>query len=116
VLATNRSHPWVMTARRRQRREPSVKYSAVDLVAIGQVLSSQGMLAGIDAVELARCSLVRGARSSLCRRPDYELLDESLAVRGVPGPTITVEGMGHQLWHSFPIVVQLTRAMLPVGG
>jgi hypothetical protein len=116
VLATNRRHEWVMTARRRQRREPSVKYSAVDLVAIGQVLSSHGMLAGIDAVELARCSLVRGARSSLCRRPDYELLDESLGARGVPGPTITVEGMGHQLWHSFPIIVQLTRAMLPVGG
>ena len=25
---------------------------------------------------------------------------------------ITVEGLGHQLWHSFPVIVQLTRAML----
>jgi hypothetical protein len=66
----------------------------------------------MDAAELARCALVRGSRSSLCRRPDYDKLDESLSERGVPGPTITVEGMGHQLWHSFPIVVQLTRAML----
>ncbi len=31
VLATNRGSEWVMSARRRQRREPSVKYSAVDL-------------------------------------------------------------------------------------
>jgi hypothetical protein len=112
VLATNRRHEWVMVARRRQRKEPSVHYSAVDLVAIAQVLSSQGLLHGMDAVELVRCALVRGSRSSLCRRADYDRLNESLEARGVPGPTITVEGMGHQLWHSFPIVVQLTRAML----
>lgn len=112
VLRTNRGHDWVMSARRRQRKEPSVKYSAVDLVAIGQVLSSQGLLRSLDAAELVRCSLVRGARSSLCRRPDYDRLDETLQSRGVPGPTITVQGMGHQLWHSFPILVQLTRAML----
>ena len=27
-------------------------------------------------------------------------------------PTITVAGLGHQLWHSFPAVVQLARVML----
>ena len=112
VLATNRSSEWVMTIRRRQRKAPSVHYSAVDLVAIAQVLSSQGLLHGMDAVELDRSALVRGSRSSLCRRPDFERLDESLVAQGVPGPTITVQGMGHQLWHSFPIVAQLTRAML----
>jgi hypothetical protein len=112
VLATNRGHDWVMSARRRQRKEPSVRYSAVDLVAIGQVLSTQGLLRSLDVAELVRCSLVRGARSSLCRRPDFERLDETLEARDVPGPTITVQGMGHQLWHSFPILIQLTRAML----
>ncbi len=116
VLATNRGHDWVMSARRRQRREPSVHYSAVDLLAIGQVLSSQGLLEGMAAADLATCALVRGSRSSLCRRPDYDRLHDSLELRGVPGPTITVEGMGHQLWHSFPILMQLTRAMLGGSG
>jgi hypothetical protein len=112
ALATNRRHDWVMAARRSQQREPSVRYSPVDLVAIARVLATRGLLEGMDAVDLARCALVRGARSSLCRRADYDRLDAVLAERGVPGPTITVEGLGHQLWHSFPIVVQLTRAML----
>ncbi len=112
ALATNRSHDWVMTARALQRREPSVRYSPVDLVAIGQVLATQGLLEGLDEVELARCALVRGSRSSLCRLRDYERLDGVLSERGVPGPTITVDGLGHQLWHSFPVVVQLTKAML----
>ena len=112
ALATNKGHEWVMAARASQRREPSVRYSPVDLVAIGQVLATQGLIEGLDAVELARCALVRGAKSSLCRRSDFERLDDLLAGRGVPGPTITVEGLGHQLWHSFPVVVQLTRAML----
>lgn len=112
VLATNRGHEWVMLARERQRREPSVHYSPLDLVAIGQVLATEGLLAGLDAVELERCALARGSRSSLCRRGDYERLDELLAGRGVPGPTITVEGLGHQLWHSFPTIVELTKTML----
>lgn len=112
VLATNKGHEWVMAARRSQRREPSVRYSPVDLVAIGQVLATPGLLEGLDAVELARCALARGSRSSLCRVGDYERLDAQLAGRGVPGPTITVDGLGHQLWHSFPIVAQLTQAML----
>lgn len=112
ALATNKGHEWVMAARRSQRREPSVRYSPVDLVAIGQVLANQGLREGVDAVELARCALARGSRSSLCRLGDYDGLDSQLAGRGVPGPTITVDGLGHQLWHSFPIVVQLTRAML----
>ena len=112
ALATNKDHEWVMAARRSQRREPSVRYSPVDLVAIGQVLATQGLLEGLDAVELSRCALARGSRSSLCRLGDYERLDGQLAGRGVPGPTITVDGLGHQLWHSFPIVAQLTKAML----
>lgn len=112
VLATNRGHDWVMAAHRSQRREPSVRYSPVDLVAIGQVLANQGLLEGLDAVELARCALVRGSRSSLCRLRDYQRLHDLLDGRGVPGPTITVDGLGHQLWHSFPVIVQLTTAML----
>jgi len=112
VLATNKGHEWVVAARRAQEREPSVRYSPVDLVAIGQVLATQGLLDGLDAVELARVALVRGSRSSLCRLRDYDRLHDLLCERGVPGPTITVDGLGHQLWHSFPVIVQLTKAML----
>lgn len=116
ALATNRSHDWVMAVRALQRREPSVRYSPVDLIAIGQVLATQALLTGLDEVELARCALVRGSRSSLCRQADYDRLDAALAERGVPGPTITVEGLGHQLWHSYPVIVQLTQAMLEQDG
>ena len=112
VLATNEGHDWVMTARRSQRREPSVRYSAVDLLAIGQVLATEGLMRELAGADLARCALVRGDRSSLCRQRDFDSLDAALARSGVPGPTITVRGLGHQLWHSFPMVVQLTTAML----
>lgn len=112
ALATNRPHDWVMAARRSQSREPSVRYNAVDLVAIAQVLSRQGLLDGMEQVEVASCDLVRGVRSSLCRRPDFERLDQLLLERGIPGSTITVSGLGHQLWHSFPVVAQLAKTLL----
>jgi len=112
VHATNRHHDWVVATRRRQSREPSVHYSAVDLLAIAQILSSEGLLATLERADLARCAIARGERSSLCRRGDFEGLDALLAERGVGGPTITVPKLGHQLWHSFPTLVELTTAML----
>ncbi len=111
-LATNIGHGWVMKAYRGQRREPNVKYGAVDLLAIGTVLASEELGAHLDQVELARCAIARGAKSSLCRRSDFDKVDASLAARGIPGPTITVEGLGHQLWHSFPTLIGLVEAML----
>lgn len=116
VLATNLGHGWVMDSYRRQWREPSVRYGAADLLAIATVLSGEDLSRRLEEVELERCALVRGARSSLCRRPDFEKVDASLAARGVGGPTITVEGMGHQLWHSFPVITQLIEAMLGNGS
>lgn len=113
VHATNRHHDWVVATRRRQAHEPSVHYSPVDLVAIAQVLSSEGLLAELERVELARCAIARGERSSLCRLGDFDKLDALLADRGVPGPSITVPTLGHQLWHSFPTLVKLVSAMLP---
>lgn len=111
-LATNLGHSWVMKAFRGQMREPNVKYGPVDLLAIGTVLASEELGAQLDEVELACCALARGSRSSLCRRSDFDKVDASLAARGIPGPTITVEGLGHQLWHSFPTVIGLAEAML----
>lgn len=116
ALATNAGHEWVMSARKGQRKEPSVRYSPIDLIAIAQVLATEGLRDELASVDLARCALVRGERSSLCRLADFERLDAMLTDQGVSGPTITVRGLGHQLWHSFPTVVQLTRAMLSAGN
>lgn len=112
VLATNLGHGWVMDSYRRQSREPSVRYGPADLLAIATVLAGEELSRHLDDIDLARCALARGSRSSLCRRPDFERVDASLASRGIPGPTITVEGMGHQLWHSFPVVTHLIETML----
>jgi hypothetical protein len=112
VLATNLGHDWVMSAYRRQWREPSVKYGPADLLAIATVLSGEDLSRRLDDVALVRCALARGSRSSLCRRADFEKVDASLEARGVGGPTVTVEGLGHQLWHSFPVVTHLIEAML----
>jgi hypothetical protein len=112
VLATNLGHDWVMSAYRRQWREPSVKYGPADLLAIATVLSGEELSWHLDDIELARCALARGSRSSLCRRADFEKVDASLQARGIGGPTVTVEGLGHQLWHSFPVVTHLIEAML----
>ncbi len=111
-LATNIGHGWVMDAYRGQGREPRVKYGPVDLLAIAAVLASEELAEHLDQVELARCALARGEKSSLCRRSDFDQVDASLAARGIPGPTITVAGLGHQLWHSFPTVIGLVEAML----
>lgn len=116
ALATNVGHDHVMAARRGQYREPSVHYSATDLMAIGQVLASEDLRRQLADVELARCAIARGSRSSLCRLADFTTLDGLLERRGIPGPTITVQGLGHQLWHSFPTLVGLAEAMLGVAG
>lgn len=112
ALATNLGHDWVMSAYRGQWREPNVKYSAADLLAIATVLASEELSQRLAEVDLARCALARGSRSSLCRKADFDAADATLAGHGIPGPTITVEGLGHQLWHSFPALTQLIDAML----
>lgn len=112
ALATNLRHSWLRTAWQQQQREPSVHYTPIDLLAIASVLATEGLLQELRDVEVSRCSLVRGERSSLCRVTDFEALDQLLTDRGVPGPTITASGLGHQLWHSFPMIAELTRLML----
>lgn len=112
VNSTNSHHEWVLHTRQRQRKEPGIHYSAPDLLAIATVLASDTLLAELRSTRLERCALARGARSSLCPARDYDQLDGLLDAQAIPGPTITVEGLGHQMWHSFPVVVQLTRAMM----
>ncbi|MEN0070809.1 MAG: hypothetical protein AAGC63_07345 [Propionicimonas sp.] len=114
VHATNRHHDWVVHTRRRQAIEPGVQPSPVDLVAIALVLASEELLGRLEGIELERCALARGERSSLCRRGDFEKLDASLAASGVPGPTITIPKLGHQLWHSVPTLVGLVDHLVDV--
>lgn len=112
ALATNLGHDWVMRAYRGERRQSRVKYGPADLLAIATVLAGEDLRERMESIELERCALARGSRSSLCRQVDFDRLDASLAAQGIPGPTITVQGLGHQLWHSFPTVTTLTNLML----
>lgn len=112
ALATNLGHDWVMRAYRGERRQSRVKYGPVDLLAIATVLAGEDLRERMESIALQRCALARGSRSSLCRQADFDRLDASLSAQGIPGPTITVEGLGHQLWHSFPTVTALTGLML----
>ncbi len=116
VHATNRHHEWVTHTRRRQWSEPPVHYSAADLVAIARVLASEGLLEELERADVARCGLARGERSSLCRRGDFERLDARLDARGIPGVTVTVPGLGHQLWHSFPTLAGLVGTLTAATG
>lgn len=112
ALATNLGHDWVMQAYRGERRQSRVKYGPVDLLAIATVLAGDDLRERMNSAGVRQCSLARGSRSSLCRQADFDRLDASLAAQGIPGPTITVEGLGHQLWHSFPTVTALAELML----
>jgi hypothetical protein len=112
ALATNLGHDWVRRAYNGERRNTRVKYGAVDLLAIATVLAGDDLRTRLDAVTLERCALARGSRSSLCRQRDFDRVDESMAERGIAGPTITVQNLGHQLWHSLPTVTGLAAAML----
>jgi hypothetical protein len=112
ALATNLGHDWVMRAYSGERRNTRVKYGVVDLLAIATVLAGDDLRTRLDTVALQRCALARGSRSSLCRRRDFDQVDLSLAERGIAGPTITVQNLGHQLWHSLPTVTGLATAML----
>ena len=112
ALATNLGHDWVRRAYNGERRNTRVKYGAVDLLAIATVLAGDDLRTRLDTVTLERCALARGSRSSLCRQRDFDRVDESMAERGIAGPTITVQNLGHQLWHSLPTVTGLAAAML----
>ena len=111
ALATNRD--WVAQAWRTQLREPGVRYSVIDLLAIARLLSGRSIPDDLDRP--AWCLLARGARSSLCPAPAFDALDAQLVTAGVPGPTLAISGLGHQLWHSFGAVAALS-ARLPTAS
>jgi len=99
--ATNHPHDWVMRARRRQLREPWVRYSPADLVAIAQVLARPHLPGALPLDGSIAINLVRGERSDLCHRKSFGALHDVSPDRGV---TVTVLGFGHPLWHSFPVL------------
>ncbi|MFT3970636.1 MAG: alpha/beta fold hydrolase [Micropruina sp.] len=100
-FATNHAHDWVMRARRRQVREPWVRYGPVDLVAIAQVLTQPHLPGDLPLDGSLIVNLVRGNRSDLCHRDSFRALHEAAPDAGL---TIEVDGFGHPLWHSFPVL------------
>jgi len=102
--ATNRSHDWVMRARRRQLREPWVRYGPVDLIAIAQVLAQPHLPGDLPLDSSVVINLVRGERSDLCHRASFRALHDIAPDVGV---TVEVAGFGHPLWHSFPVLEKL---------
>lgn len=108
TYATNRRHDWVMRTRRRQLREPWVRYGPVDLVAIAQVLAQPHLPGDLPLDGTVAINLVRGERSDLCPRDSFEELH---AAAPPVGRTWDVEGFGHPLWHSFPLLDVLIPAL-----
>ena len=102
--ATNHGHDWVMRARRRQIREPWVRYGPPDLVAIAQVLARPHLPGELPLDGSLAVNLVRGERSDLCHRVPFQALHEAAPECGV---TVDVLGFGHPLWHSFPVLQKL---------
>lgn len=107
--ATNHAHDWVMRARRRQSREPWVRYGPVDLVAIAQVLAQPHLPGDLPLDGSLTVNLVRGERSDLCHRDSFRALH---ALAPETGLTVEVAGFGHPLWHSFPVL----DAVVPLLG
>ena len=115
--ATNHAHDWVMRARRRQLREPWVRYGPVDLVAIAQVLAQPHLPGDLPLDGSLVVNLVRGERSDLCQREAFAVLHQLAPEAGL---TVEVTALGHPLWHSFPVldvlVPLLGRAVQQGGG
>lgn len=112
---TNARHDWVVHARNHQAREPRVRYSTADLHAIARVLATSGLTGELSRLDVPRCNLVRGDSSALCPTGRFQELDAILSRRGIPGDTVTVTRLGHQLWHSFPAIVPLLDLLLGAG-
>ena len=103
--ATNHPHDWVMRARRRQLREPWVRYGPADLVAIAHVLGRPHLPGDLPLDGSVAVSLVRGDRSDLCHSDSFAAL--AAAAPNDAGITVEVQGFGHPLWHSFPVLEKL---------
>ncbi|MEA5118869.1 MAG: hypothetical protein VB036_14820 [Propionicimonas sp.] len=112
ALTTNRHQGWLRPLHGRMLSDHAVHYTFGDLLALTQVLRADELPAALGRSSPARVALVRGERSALCPRPAFEALDRQLEDAGVAGPTIEVRGLGHQLWHSFPALVTVARAVL----
>ncbi len=110
--ATNRRHEWVMALRRRQLREPWVRYWPQDLLAITRVLCRDHIGSALGELGDVPLTIVRGERSDLCRAAGVAALEAG----GAAGTTITVPGFGHPLWHSFPVVVPLVGVLAQASG
>ena len=96
--------PWVRQAARRQTTEPSVHFSLPDFYALITMLASDDTRVRLDDIDLPTTNLARGDLSKLCVGSEFARLDERLGVRGIPGTTCKIAGLGHQFWHCVPAV------------
>lgn len=109
---SNHRHDWVMRARHRQLREPWVRYGPADMLAIAQVLAQPHLPGDLPLDGSVALNLVRGARSDLCDADAFAALHDAAPEAGV---TVRVQGFGHPLWHSFPVLEKLVP-MLGAGA
>ena len=104
---------WVRRAGLHQFREPRLRFSPADFLALLCLLASDDTRVRLGSLDLPTTHLVRGSASRLCPRPAFASLDADLTARGVGGQTCTVTGLGHQLWHCLPAIDSLARAVKP---
>lgn len=108
-----RNYPssWVRQASLRQLREPSLRFSFPDFLALITMLAGDDTRQRLDVLDLPVTNLARGAQSKLCVESEFIRLDARLAARDIPGTTCTIADLGHQCWHCLPAVDALARAV-----
>jgi len=114
LLTVPRNLPssWVRQAGLREFQEPHLRFSPADFLALISLLSGDDTAERLRHADLPTTHLVRGQLSDLCPAGGFADLAADLESRNVPGQTITVRGLGHQLWHALPTVDALARALV----
>jgi len=116
TVPRNLPSSWIRQAGLREFREPRVHYSPADLLALISMLSGDDTGVRLGNLALPATNLARGAKSKLCPAPSFAAVDAGLAARGVPGTTMTISGLGHQMWHALPAIDAIARTLAEDHG
>lgn len=111
TVPRNLPSSWVRQAGLRQFQEPRLRFSPADFLALISMLSGDDTGVRLKTLDLPTTHIVRGGQSDLCPETSFAGLDAGLASREVPGATVTITGLGHQLWHALPAVDALARML-----